>query len=200
MEKEPLEGLVDPAILGIVIDLNNSGLATNFSCSGHSEGDRGYVNFKEPLCKEDKDLIRDIFSRGGVNYIRFSSPSSVEFKSLEGPRFSNWVNEPTFRDGSLGVGPSVVSAFNLFGLPTSATKEEVNKRFKELAKEVHPDNFSNSDSSNWIPLTKANDSLKVFFERQEGAPYQLEPILGDFLEPNFNSPEVDSRSLKEDWS
>ena len=200
MEREPLEGLVDPAILDIVIDLNNSGLATNFSCSGHSEVDRGYVNFKEPLCKEDRDLIRGIFERGGVNNIRFSSPSSVEFRSLKGPKFSNWINEPTFRDGSLGVGPSVVSAFNLFGLPTSASREEVNKRFKELAKEAHPDSSSNSDSGNWIPLTKANDSLKVFFGRQEGAPYQLEPILGDFLEPNFNSSETDTKGLKEDWS
>jgi len=54
----------------------------------------------------------------------------------------------------------VTEAFQLLGLSSKATLEEVKQQFKALSKLYHPDTKANSDSEQFIRLKEAYDVLK----------------------------------------
>ena len=58
----------------------------------------------------------------------------------------------------------VKNAYEIFGLSTEATLEEVRTQFKALTKLYHPDTKANSDAEQFIRIKEAYDVLKSHYK------------------------------------
>lgn len=66
------------------------------------------------------------------NYsFRFDSSNFQDFQNNQNFNFNNFRNTPRFDE--------VQKAKDFFGFTTNPTKEEIKKRYKELARKYHPD-------------------------------------------------------------
>lgn len=65
------------------------------------------------------------------------------FESLRGEHFTQYTNSTYTHTFTPPVAQSVQQAFNLLGIPSNSTEEEVKKAFRQKAKQTHPDTGGN---------------------------------------------------------
>ncbi len=70
----------------------------------------------------------------------------------------------------------VAAAYDLLGLPQSATKDDLMRAFRRLAREAHPDRQGDASSDQYLKLTRARDLIRV--EIEKGVPGSLKKVLG----------------------
>ena len=73
-----------------------------------------------------------------------------DFRNFNNSGFQGFANAPRFDE--------VQKAKDFFGFTSSPTKEEIKKRYKELAKKYHPD-INNGDDEKMKELNHYRDSL-----------------------------------------
>lgn len=79
--------------------------------------------------------------------------------------------------------------FDLLGLPSTATEDEVRKRYRELVKLVHPDVNSSEDAHHqFVVITDAYNALLQYFENNENS-----------IEVPFEEIKEEETSVEDDW-
>lgn len=81
--------------------------------------------------------------------------------------------------GASSKGPSfeeVAAAYDLLGLPQSATKDDLTRAFRRLARAAHPDRQGGASPDQYLELTRARDLIHA--EIEKGVPGSLKQTLG----------------------
>jgi hypothetical protein len=65
---------IDNEIRGLLIELNNKGLITCFSCSGHGREGEGYIGFDGVLTMDELDEAIEIVKSYGLCEIKTTQP------------------------------------------------------------------------------------------------------------------------------
>ncbi len=69
----------------------------------------------------------------------------------------------------------IAAAYDLLGLPQSATEDDLTRAFRRLAPKVHPDYQGDALQDQYFRLTRARDLIRA--EIKEGVPTSLARVL-----------------------
>ena len=115
-------------------------------------------------------ITRDIIMRKKTDYDdgKFESQKNRDFEKYHSDWSSEWVFGKERRDEFAGEMPDY---YGILGIKRDATKEQIKKRYRMLAKEMHPDRSGTASEER---MAEINSAYEVLSDEERKSAYDAQ--------------------------
>jgi len=97
---------------------------------------------------------KEFLSQKDRDYEKYHSDWADDYEELKSKKL---IDEEEFRKAA--EKSSLPNYYEVLGIPKGAAQSEIKKRYRQLAKELHPDKSKNDDSDKMVEINKAYEVL-----------------------------------------
>jgi len=97
---------------------------------------------------------KEFLSQKDRDYEKYHSDWTNDYEEL---KLKKLVDEEEFRKAA--EKSSLPNYYEILGIPRDSAQSEIKKRYRQLAKELHPDKSKNDDSDKMVEINKAYEVL-----------------------------------------
>jgi len=97
---------------------------------------------------------KEFLSQKDRDYEKYHSDWADDYEELKSKKL---IDEEEFRKAA--EKSSLPNYYEILGIPRDSAQSEIKKRYRQLAKELHPDKSKNDDSDKMVEINKAYEVL-----------------------------------------
>ena len=109
------------------------------------------ILFEEKKTAYDK---KEFSSQKDRDYEKYHSDWTNDYEDFKS---KNSIDDEEFRKAM--EKSSLLNYYEILGVPNDAAQREIKSRYRQLAKELHPDKSKNNDSDKMVEINKAYEVL-----------------------------------------